>query len=69
MSRRVVLLGAVYWPNLKDALETAREHLFIELGALAQESLALEVGNGEKCGAALGRGRYDFWRVHLNEPL
>src|SRR5579884_1980133 len=65
----VVLLGPERVPHLEDALEDTDHDLLIELRALGQIGMAVEVLHSEDVGPALGGGADDFGRADLGEVL
>ena len=66
----VGLFGPEHRPHLKDALEAAGHgHLLVELGALGQVGVAVEVVHLEHFGAALAGGGDQLGGVDLDEVL
>ena len=69
MLRRVVLLGPEDRAYLKDPLEAGgHHHLLVELGALVQEGLLLEVRHREEVGPPLGRSGHELRGGDIHEP-
>ncbi len=67
---RVRVLGSEDGPDAVHALPPAGDlELLVELGALSQEGLLLEVGQAEDVGTALGGGADQARRLELHEAL
>ena len=66
----VMLFGTEDRADLIDLLAACRHHhLLIELGALVEEGLLVEVRYGKKLGPALGSCCNDLWRGNVDEPF
>jgi len=64
---RVVRLCTEDWSHFEDPLEHAHHDLLVELRALREIGLSLEVLDAEHVRAPFGRGLHQFWRLDLGE--
>jgi len=57
----IVLLGPENGPDLKDPIHARpHQHLLVELGALIEEGLLLEVADGKEIRSSLGSGSHNL---------